>query len=92
MSDVLVPPGPVGSTDWAGGAAPAAGSHTGTSTVVMLDGATFRVAHSVAESTAKVAAYGSAPSRSASAWVAFDQPGAAVPVVLNVSNVQTVTP
>ena len=86
-NNVLVVSG-IGSTDWAGGAAPAGGTHTGTSVITMLDGATFTVAESRAGVLTKM---GSASARTNPQWVSFDQPGSGVPITLNVGNIRTVT-
>lgn len=84
MSDVLVETG-VGSTDWTGGVAPAGGVHTGISRITMNDGSSWTVAHSVAEARQKTDAHAVAPT--IPAWVAFDQPGSPLPVILDVSQI-----
>lgn len=75
----------VGSTDWTGGYAPPGGTHTGTCTITMLDGTHYVVASSVAEVARKTDLH--AVAKNSPAWVAFDVPGAAVPVVLNVNQI-----
>jgi hypothetical protein len=85
--DQLVETG-VGSTDWAGGKAPAGGTHTGVTVVTMTDGATYTVACSAAEVLTKRDQH--AIAQTVPQWVAFDVPLAAVPVILNVSNIGSV--
>lgn len=74
----------VGSTDWNGGKAPAGGTHTGTATITMQDGTQFVVASNAPEVLRKLDPHAVAPT--APIWVAFDQVGSGVPVVLNAAN------
>ena len=78
----------VGGTDSRGDLAPAAGVHSGTSTVVMVDNVTYLVAANAAEVQRKRDTH--AVARVAPQWVAFDQPNTAVPIILDVSRIQTV--
>lgn len=78
----------VGSTDWAGGLAPSAGTHTGISTITMVDGASFLVAHSRAEALLKCDPH--AVASETPMWVAFDQPGSALPVILDIQRIQSI--
>lgn len=78
----------LGSTDWSGGVAPAGGTHTGTATITMIDGTRFAVASARAEVLRKLDRHAVAPT--SPAWVAFDVPSSAVPLVLNASNVASV--
>ena len=87
MADTLNQTG-IGSADWAGGKAPPGGSHTGTATITMADGASFVVAHNLAEVQRKWLA-GAVPSNPGG-WVAFDQPSSPVPVVLNANLIASV--
>lgn len=82
-NDILLQPR--GSTDWAGGAAPAGGTHTGVTTLTMNDGATFVVAHSKAEVLAKMDRH--AVAQTTPRWVAFDQPGRGVSVVIDTNQI-----
>lgn len=88
MSD-LFNPGLVGSTDWTGGNAPAGGVHTGTCVLTMADGVKYTVSHSRAESIQKVHSAAPVPAGTPQ-WVAFDQPGRAIPLTLDVRLVKEV--
>lgn len=88
MSDVFNP-GLVGSTDWTGGVAPEGGIHSGTSTLTLADGTNYVVRHSRAESIQKVHSAAPVPAGTPQ-WVAFDQPGRAIPLTLDVRLVKEV--
>jgi hypothetical protein len=83
----------LGSTDWAGRNASFGGVHTGTCTITMQDGAQFTVASNRAEVLRKLDAHAVAPSAPSAptAWIAFDVPSSAIPIVLNAQNVAQVT-
>lgn len=87
-NNVLVQTG-IGSTDWNGGRARAAGVHTGTATITMLDGTQFVVASNRAEVQRKRDRH--AIAQTTPVWVAFDVPNSSTPIVLNVSNIARVT-
>ena len=79
-----------GSTDWRGGVAPKGGSHTGTATIHMKDGTQFVVGSNRAEVLRKLDLH--AVAQTTPQWVAFDAPSSpAVPLILNASNVQSVS-
>lgn len=78
----------IGSTDWAGGTAPAGGSHTGVCTITMVDGLTFVVAHDRAEVQRKRDRHAIADINPR--WVAFDVPNRAVPVILDARRIRSV--
>ena len=86
-ANVLVQAG-IGSTDANGGKARAGGTHTGTATITMLDGATFLVASNRAEVQRKRDLH--AVAQTAPVWVAFDVPASVIPLVLNVGNIASV--
>lgn len=79
----------VGSVDWTGGKAPAGGAHTGTATITMQDATQFIVASNRAEVRRKLDLH--TIGQTNPMWVAFDQPGNAIPLILNISNIQSVT-
>lgn len=81
--------GGVGSTDANGGRFGPGGTHTGTATITMVDGTTFSVASNRAEVLRKRDTHAVAPT--SPVWVCFDVPNSVTPVVLNISNIQTVT-
>lgn len=87
MANQLIPTG-VGSTDWAGGRAPTGGTHTGVGVITMNDGTQYTVAHDRAEIIRKMDPH--ATPQTTPRWVAFDVLTAAVPVVLDVAQVQLV--
>lgn len=87
-SDQYAPAAALGSTDWTGNRAPAGGTHTGTSTITMVDSIQYVVAHGVAEVRRKLDLHASPPPSSGLiAWVAFDVPLSAVPIVLDASRI-----
>lgn len=95
--DVYVPSAAIGSTDWNGGRAAAGGSHTGQSTITMLYGATFFVAHSRAEVLRKIDLHAmpvppvTTARQQPPCWVSFDLPNSGSErVVLNVFQIATV--
>jgi len=85
--DVLKPPVKV--HDWTGDEAPPCGTHTGSCTITMLDGAMFPVAHSPTEALRKILD-GSAPTNPGG-WVAFDRVGSGLPIVLAAGRISSVT-
>lgn len=88
IPDVLVQQG-VGSTDWAGANAPAGGFHTGLSTITMVDGAVYVVAHSRAEALAKCEPHTIADT--VPLWVGFDVPNRAVPVIIDTNRIESIS-
>ena len=87
--DVYYPLIPVGSADWNGGKAPPfPGAHTGTATIMMKDGKQFVVAHDAAEVRRKMDNHATAQTNPP--WVAFDQPLTPIPIVLDISLIQSV--
>jgi hypothetical protein len=79
-----------GSTDWTGNVAPAGGTHTGSATIVMVSGASYSVASNRSEILRKLSTVVAPPSSALIPWIAFDQPGAGLPVILNANNIASV--